>query len=96
MSESYYSVCQSGKHTTNSFIPNRGMRQGFPLPLFFLSLICVEKLSHAIMNQVVLENWKSLEDSRNGPRISLLICVNDLIIFSEGSMLIKLVWLLTV
>ncbi|CAJ2627891.1 unnamed protein product [Trifolium pratense] len=69
---------------TKTFIPTRGIRQGDPLsPYMFV--ICMERLSHIITDQVEANYWKPMRAGRYGPQISHLLFVGDLLLFAEAS-----------
>ena len=67
-----------------AFQPTRGIRQGDPLSPY-LYVICMERLSHLIEREVQLGHWKPTRASRNGPPITNLAFVDDLILFGEAS-----------
>jgi len=54
-----------------SFIPTKGLRQGDPLSPY-LFVMCMEILSHMILEAVDDSRWKSITLSRNGPSLSHL------------------------
>lgn len=51
----------------------------------YLFILCIEKLAHAIMNQVRIGKWKLLRLYKNALGISHLIFVDHLIIFSKAN-----------
>ena len=67
-----------------TFQPSRGIRQGDPLSPY-LYVLCMERLTHLIEREVQLGGWKPVRASRNGPQISTLAFVDDLILFGEAS-----------
>ncbi|CAJ2669949.1 unnamed protein product [Trifolium pratense] len=69
---------------TDMFTPSRGIRQGDPLSPY-LFVICMERLSHIIADQVDAEYWKPMRAGRNGPKISHLLFADDLLLFAEAS-----------
>jgi len=69
---------------TNSFNPSRGIRQGYLLSPY-LSVICMDKLSHIIADQVEAGYWKPMRAGRHGPQISHLLFADDLLLFAEAS-----------
>lgn len=69
---------------TEDFVPIRGIRQGDPLS-HYLFTMCMERLSHLIDVEVSSKNWKGIRASRNGPCLSHLFFVDDLILFGEAS-----------
>jgi hypothetical protein len=60
-----YKIMWKGEKT-NSFTPTRGIRQGDHLSPY-LFVICMEKLSHIIADQVEANYWKPMRAGRNGP-----------------------------
>lgn len=67
-----------------AFHPSRGIRQGDPFSIY-LYVICMERLAHLIDREVTLGEWKPIRTSRNGPPISNLAFVGDLLLFGEAS-----------
>jgi hypothetical protein len=78
-----YKIMWNGEKT-DSFNPTRGIRQGDPLSPY-LFVICMERLSHIIADQVEAEYWKPMRAGRYGPQISHLPFANDLLLFAEAS-----------
>jgi len=78
-----YKILWNGEKT-DSFVPSRGIRQGDPLSPY-LFVICMEKLSHIIADQVDACYWKPMRAGRYGPQISHLVFVDDLLLFAEAS-----------
>jgi hypothetical protein len=67
-----------------SFIPTKGLRQGDPLsPCLFV--MCMEKLSHMILEAVDDSRWKLVTLSRNGPPLSHLFFADDVLLFSKAT-----------
>ncbi|KAK3222256.1 hypothetical protein Dsin_009281 [Dipteronia sinensis] len=67
------------------FRPNSVIRQGDSLsPYIFV--LCMEELSHIIHHKLNEGTWKPIKISRNGPAISHLFFVDDLILFGQASM----------
>jgi len=69
---------------TEEFSPSRGIRQGDPLSPY-LFVICMERLSHIIANQVEANYWKPMRAGKSGPLISHLLFADDLLLFAEAS-----------
>ena len=68
-----------------SFIPERGVRQGDPISPY-LFVLCMERLSHIIEVAVGQRMWKPIRLSRGGPPLSHLAFADDLVLLSEASM----------
>lgn len=66
------------------FDTSRGIRQGDPFSPY-LFIICVDRLSHIIANQVEVDYWKPMRAGREGPQISHLLFADDLLLFVEAS-----------
>ncbi|XP_061367124.1 uncharacterized protein LOC133310245 [Gastrolobium bilobum] len=70
---------------TDSFLPQRGIRQGDPLsPYIFV--LCLEKLTHLILDEVGSGAWVPLKAGRSGPPISHIMFADDIILFGEASL----------
>ncbi|XP_057733751.1 uncharacterized protein LOC130948905 [Arachis stenosperma] len=67
----------------NSFIPSRGLRQGDPISPY-LFVLCMERLSCSINQQVDKGLWTPVAISRGGPRISHLMFADDLLLFCKA------------
>lgn len=66
---------------TSAFHPQRGIRQGDPLsPYIFV--LCIERLSQAISQEVYHDSWKPIQLKRGGPLLSHLFFADDLILFN--------------
>ena len=76
------SIVWNGKQL-NWFKPSRAIRQGDSIsPYIFV--LCIERLGHVICSAVELGSWKPIKLSRNGPHLSHLFFVDDLILFAEA------------
>ncbi|XP_072087408.1 uncharacterized protein [Arachis hypogaea] len=69
---------------SQSFNPSRGIRQGDLLSPY-LFVICMDQLTHLIMEGVDNGSWNPMRAGRNGPQISHLMFADDLILFVEAS-----------
>lgn len=68
-----------------SFLPSRGLRQGDPMsPCLFV--LCIEKLGTLIMKRVEQKYWLPIKVSKNGPFISHLLFVDDVLLFSKAKL----------
>lgn len=69
---------------TDYFHPQRGIRQGDPISPY-LFVLCMDKLSHLILNAVNNGEWHTLRAGGNGPMVSHLMFADDLLLFGEAS-----------
>jgi len=69
---------------TDTFYPSRGIRQEDPLSPY-LFVICMDKLSHMIANQVEAGYWLPMRAGMYGLQISHLLFADDLLLFAETS-----------
>ncbi|KAG7594034.1 Reverse transcriptase domain [Arabidopsis thaliana x Arabidopsis arenosa] len=67
---------------TESFVTERGLRQGDPLSPY-LFVLCMERLCHLIENSIEAEDWKPINLSQGGPKLSHICFADDLILFPE-------------
>lgn len=51
----------------------------------YILMICMEKLSHLIMDAVESKEWCPIRAGRHGPPISHLLSADDLLLFAEAS-----------
>ena len=66
------------------FKPSRGFRQGDPLsPYIFV--LCMERLSQLIIQEVKMGHWQAIKLGKNGPPISYLFFADDLVLFSKAN-----------
>ena len=65
-------------------MPSRGIREGDPLSLY-LFVLCIDRLSHLIDIAASEGLWKPFKLGRDGPKISHLLFVDDMILFGEAS-----------
>ncbi|CAL8991787.1 unnamed protein product [Prunus brigantina] len=77
------SICINGE-LIDPFSPSSGIRQGDPLSPY-LFVLCIEKLSHIIVDAVKRRLWKPIKTSRNGPNVSHLFFADDLVLFAEAT-----------
>lgn len=76
-------VLWNGK-PTDSFLPQRGIRQGDPIsPYIFV--LCMERLSQMILAEVRGGAWKAIKMGRHGVPLSHLFFADDLVLFSTAS-----------
>jgi len=69
---------------TDCFNPSRGIRQGDPLsPYMFVA--CVERLSQLIDDMVQTRQWRPIRVCKNGPSISSLFFMDDIVLFAEAT-----------
>lgn len=69
----------------NYFKPKRGIQQGDPVsPCFFL--LCMDKLSHLVSEEVDKGLWIPKKAGRNGPNISHLMFAYDLLLFGQANL----------
>ncbi|CAL8176514.1 unnamed protein product [Prunus armeniaca] len=78
-----YQICVNGE-LIESFTPRKGIRQGDPLSPY-LFMLCIEKLSHIIVDAIGKHTWKPVKSSQSAPTISHLFFADDLILFAEAS-----------
>ncbi|XP_061342057.1 uncharacterized protein LOC133288347 [Gastrolobium bilobum] len=80
----YIEVLWNGSRT-QGFYPQRGLRQGDPVSPY-LFVLCMEKLTHLIMDEVDRKAWHPIRAGRAGPQISHLMFADDIILFAEASL----------
>ncbi|KAK4258182.1 hypothetical protein QN277_007655 [Acacia crassicarpa] len=71
-------------NTTKFFQPSRGIRQGDSISPF-LFIVCMDRLSHIICDEVAAKSWKPISITKDGPTISHLMFADDLLLFREAS-----------
>lgn len=77
-------VLWNGK-ASQSFQPQRGVRQGDPLSPY-LFVLCMERLSQMITAAVRQGSWKAIRMGRRGVPLSHLFFADDLIIFCKAEL----------
>lgn len=66
------------------FATQKGLRKCDPISPFIF-ILCMEKLTHLIMDEVEKGNWKGIKAKRNGPKVSHLMFIDDLLIFGKAT-----------
>ena len=80
---SSFSILVNGGQLEN-FKSSRGIRQGDPLSPY-LFILCMEYLSHKILEVCDNNSWKAIKASRSGPFFSHLFFADDLLLCAEIS-----------
>lgn len=62
----------------------KGLRQGDPLSPY-LFILCIDKLSHMIMDIMERREWNGMVVGKEGPKMSHLMFSDDLILFGNVS-----------
>nr|GME00746.1 splicing factor 3B subunit 2 [Ipomoea batatas] len=76
-------ILRNGKQL-DQVTPTRGIRQGDAIsPYIFV--LCMERLSHLIKEEVRKGNWKGIRLTRYGPSLTHLFFADDLVLFAEAS-----------
>lgn len=68
----------------NYFSPKCGIFQGDPMPPY-LFVLCIDKLSHIIFEEVDNARWIPMKVDRNRSNISHLMFAYDLILFGKAN-----------
>lgn len=66
------------------FSPQRGTRQGDPISPY-LFVLCMDRLTRFIAEEVEKGSWKPIKAGRNGPEISHLMFADDLLLFGKAT-----------
>ena len=82
VSSSNFSILWNG-NKMRYFKPSHGLRQGGPLS-HYLFILCMEKLSIAIIKAVLEGDWDPIQLSNNGPRLSHLLFTDDVLLFTKA------------
>lgn len=66
------------------FCPGRGIRQGDAISPFFF-VLCMERLSHIISEEVEKGRWRGIKLSRGVPLITHLFFADDMVLFTKAN-----------
>lgn len=69
----------------NLFHPQRGIRQGDPISPYLLFVLCMDKMTHLIEEEIIKKRWKGVKLGKHGLMISHLMFADDLLTFGEAS-----------
>lgn len=72
------------KQKGDFFNLKKGIRQGDTLSLY-LFVLCLDKLSHMIMDIMEKREWDGMKVGNNGPKVSHLMFSDDLILFGKAT-----------
>ena len=70
--------------STSVLKPSKGICQGDPISLYIF-VLCVEKLSCIILEEVNLGSWRPIKSGRDGLLTSHLLFANDILLFGNAS-----------
>ena len=71
------------RETTDTILPSRGLRQGYPLSPY-LFILCMDYLSQLIEAKCEVKHWHPVKVSQNGPAFSHLLFADDLLFFVKA------------
>lgn len=73
-----------GTKISDFFSPKRGIRHRVTISPY-LFVLCMDRLTHMIAEQVELRSCEPIKADRNGPHVSHLMFSNDLLLFAKAT-----------